>query len=225
MGLVYWGMMAVSAGEDVTGRAHQGEQTWTQQYANDRSHPPLIHPAIVPAVVEAITAPALLASEGAHSIMPQAARTLPSGALLGSHDVHDRPPLPRMLDEVHLAVDPRVQGGLREALQVRAVSTGGPAAGPPTVALAPIAARSAPKAVRAVAKAQLGKRVRRTAEDLEKVEAILDALRKSPGLTSEGIQEAAGMSKPEIQKPLEDQRNAKRVKTKGQRRGMQHYAK
>lgn len=122
-----------------------------------------------------------------------------------------------MLDEVQLAVDAHVQGGTPEVLaKVRAESTGGPAAGPPTVALAPIAARSTPKAVRAVAKAQSGQPVRRTAEDLERVgAAILDALWKSPGLTSERIQLATGMSKPETQKPLEDLRNAKRGEDEG----------
>src|SRR5690606_35188897 len=112
------------------------------------------------------------------AIAPLAARPLPSGALLGSDHAHRRTPLRRMLDEVQLAVDAHVQGGTPEVLaKVRAESTGGPAAGPPMVALAPITARSAPKAVRAVAKAQPGQPVRRTAEDLERVgAAILDAL-------------------------------------------------
>lgn len=114
-------------------------------------------------VVKAITAPELLTSEGAHAILPQAARTLPSGALLGSDHAHGRTPLRRMVDEVHLAVDARVQRGVPGPLaRVRAESTGGPAAGPPTVALAPIAARSAPKA-------EPGKRTRRAAEELARV--------------------------------------------------------
>lgn len=127
----------------------------------------------------------------------------------------------QMVSQLKEILGDELRAAMNEALDSRGI--GG---GTSTPAPAPRAAKAAPKAVRAVAKAQPGKRVRRTAEDLERVgSAILEALKKTPGLTSEGIQEATGMSKPEIQKPLEDLRTAKRVKTKGQRRGMQYFAK
>lgn len=120
-------------------------------------------------------------------------------------------------DEVRAAID--------EALSSRGIAaTSGAAAQVAAPKAAPRAAKAAPKAVRPVAKAQPGKRVRRTADEIEKVAMkIMDALNKTPGLTSEGIQQATGLPKAEIQKPLEGLRDSKHVKTKGERRAMKYY--
>lgn len=78
---------------------------------------------------------------------------------------------------------------------------------------------------RAAAAAASGGRVRRSAEQLAEVqEKILGVLSKTPGLTSEEIQEALGLEKKDLQRPLTLLRGEKRVKTKGQRRGMKYFA-
>lgn len=67
--------------------------------------------------------------------------------------------------------------------------------------------------------------MRRSAEQLAEVqEKILGVLSKTPGLTSEEIQEALGLEKKDLQRPLTLLRGEKRVKTKGQRRGMKYFA-
>lgn len=120
-------------------------------------------------------------------------------------------------DEVRAAID--------EALSSRGIAaTSGAAAQVAAPKAAPRAAKAPAKAVRAVAKAQPGKRVRRSAEEIEKVAMkIMDALQANPGMTSEEIQRATKMSKAEIQKPLEGLRDSKHVKTKGERRAMKYY--
>jgi len=67
--------------------------------------------------------------------------------------------------------------------------------------------------------------VRRTAEELAEVqEQVVGLLTKNPGLTSEEIQEALSLEKKDLQRPLTLLRDEKRVKTKGQRRGMKYFA-
>lgn len=68
-------------------------------------------------------------------------------------------------------------------------------------------------------------RVRRSAEQLADVQnKILGSLNKNPGMTSEEIQDALGLEKKDLQRPLTLLREEKRVKTKGQRRGMKYFA-
>lgn len=67
--------------------------------------------------------------------------------------------------------------------------------------------------------------MRRTAEELAEVqEQVVGLLTKNPGLTSEEIQEALSLEKKDLQRPLTLLRDEKRVKTKGQRRGMKYFA-
>ena len=68
-------------------------------------------------------------------------------------------------------------------------------------------------------------RVRRSAEELAEVQdRVVGLLGKNPGLTSEEIQEALSLEKKDLQRPLTLLRDEKRVKTKGQRRGMKYFA-
>ena len=70
-----------------------------------------------------------------------------------------------------------------------------------------------------------GRRVRRSAEQLAEVqEKVIAVLSKKPGLTSEEIQETLGLEKRELQRPLTLLREERRIKTKGQKRGMKYYA-
>jgi hypothetical protein len=74
-------------------------------------------------------------------------------------------------------------------------------------------------------KAAAGGRVRRSTEQLAEVQdKVLGALNKNPGMTSEEIQDALGLEKKDLQRPLTLLREEKRVKTKGQRRGMKYFA-
>lgn len=81
-------------------------------------------------------------------------------------------------------------------------------------------------AVAAPARGKKGKRVRRSAEDLEAIqEKILGVLRKQPGPTSEQLQEALRLSKKEIQRPLALLRDNEQVRTEGEKRAMRYYVK
>lgn len=71
-----------------------------------------------------------------------------------------------------------------------------------------------------------GKRVRRSAEDLVAVqEKIVAVLKKQPGVNSEELQDALGMSKQDVQRPLTLLREEGKVKTEGQKRAMRYYPK
>lgn len=70
-----------------------------------------------------------------------------------------------------------------------------------------------------------GRRVRRSAEQLAQVqEKVIAVLTKKPGLTSEEIQENLGLEKKDLQRPLTLLRDERRIKTKGQKRGMKYFA-
>jgi predicted HTH transcriptional regulator len=69
-----------------------------------------------------------------------------------------------------------------------------------------------------------GRRVRRSAEQLGEVqERVLAVLAKSPGLTSEQLQEAVGMQKHELQRPLQLLRDEHKIRTTGQKRAMRYF--
>lgn len=84
-------------------------------------------------------------------------------------------------------------------------------------------AAAAPRAAKRGRKAGR-RRVRRSAEQLAEVqEKVIAVLNKNPGLTSEEIQATLGLEKRELQRPLTLLRNERRIKTKGQKRGMKYY--
>ncbi len=84
-------------------------------------------------------------------------------------------------------------------------------------------ASSAPAAAPARKK---GRRVRRSADDLEAIqEKIVAVLKRQPGVNSEELQEALGMSKQDVQRPLSLLRDEGKVKTEGQKRAMRYYPK
>lgn len=69
-----------------------------------------------------------------------------------------------------------------------------------------------------------GRRVRRSAEQLGEVqERVLTVLAKTPGLTSEQLQEAVGMEKHELQRPLQLLRDEHKIRTTGQKRAMRYF--
>ena len=71
-----------------------------------------------------------------------------------------------------------------------------------------------------------GRRVRRSPEQLQAVQAqILKTLSGGKKLTSEQIQEATGLEKEDLQRPLQLLRDEKRVKTAGQKRAMTYALK
>jgi hypothetical protein len=90
-----------------------------------------------------------------------------------------------------------------------------------------VAKGASPRVAKAAAKAaapKAGKRVRRSPEQLEAVQAqILKAL-GSKKLSSEQIQEATGLSKETLQRPLQLLRDEKRLRTSGQKRAMVYFA-
>lgn len=126
-----------------------------------------------------------------------------------------------------------LQGLLVEAAKeslVAALGAGAPApqqrrrGRPAAPAPAARARKAGGGATKKAAKASQG-RVRRTAEELAEVqEQVVGLLTKNPGLTSEEIQEALSLEKKDLQRPLTLLRDEKRVKTKGQRRGMKYFA-
>lgn len=126
-----------------------------------------------------------------------------------------------------------LQGLLVEAAKeslVAALGAGAPApqqrrrGRPAAPAPAARARKAGGGATKKAAKASQG-RVRRTAEELAEVqEQVVGLLAKNPGLTSEEIQETLNLEKKDLQRPLTLLREEKRVKTKGQRRGMKYFA-
>lgn len=129
-------------------------------------------------------------------------------------------------DKVQQAVE-RFVGELRAIIAEEARATLLAALGQPTARRAsPAAPRRAQEArhVTGPAKRTAGKRVRRSAEDLEAVqEKLLAVLKKQPGANSEQIQEASGLSKADIQRPLTLLREAGDVRTEGEKRAMRYY--
>lgn len=83
----------------------------------------------------------------------------------------------------------------------------------------------APRAPRAGQKApRSGRRVRRNAEQLAEVqEQVLAVLGKTPGLTSEQLQDAVGLEKQELQRPLQLLRDEHKIRTTGQKRAMRYF--
>jgi len=66
--------------------------------------------------------------------------------------------------------------------------------------------------------------VRRNAEQLAEVqERILAVLTEQPGLTSEQLQEAVGLQKQELQRPLQILRDDHKIRTTGQKRAMRYF--
>lgn len=90
---------------------------------------------------------------------------------------------------------------------------------------APARAPRAPRAPRAGQKApRSGRRVRRNAEQLAEVqEQVLAVLGKTPGLTSEQLQDAVGLEKQELQRPLQLLRDEHKIRTTGQKRAMRYF--
>ncbi len=88
----------------------------------------------------------------------------------------------------------------------------------------PRVAKTAPKTSAKAATPKSGKRVRRSPEQLEAVQAqVLKAL-GAKKLSSEQIQDATGLSKETLQRPLQLLRDEKRLKTSGQKRAMVYFA-
>ena len=78
----------------------------------------------------------------------------------------------------------------------------------------------------ATEKKRKGKRHRRTPEDVQDTgQDILDYVREFPGQRGEQITTALGMSAKEMRKPMLALIAAKRIGTKGQRRGMTYFPK
>src|SRR5690606_14184862 len=129
-------------------------------------------------------------------------------------------------DKVQQAVE-RFVGELRAIIAEEARATLLAVLGQPTARRAsPAAPRRAQEArhVTGPEKRTAGKRVRRSAEDLEAVqEKLLAVLKKQPGANSEQIQEASGLSKADIQRPLTLLREAGDVRTEGEKRAMRYY--
>ena len=70
----------------------------------------------------------------------------------------------------------------------------------------------------------LGRRVRRSAEQLAQVQSkIVNLIHNTPKLTSEEIQEKLGLSKEDIQRPLQLLRDEGKVKAIGERRSMRYF--
>jgi predicted HTH transcriptional regulator len=75
-----------------------------------------------------------------------------------------------------------------------------------------------------VAEPDTGRRVRRSAAQLAEVQSkIVKLLQSTPKLTSEEIQEKLGLSKEDIQRPLQLLRDEDKVKAIGERRSMRYF--
>lgn len=85
--------------------------------------------------------------------------------------------------------------------------------------------KQAARATKRAPKGGGGRRVRRNAEQLAEVqERILRVLSKnSGGLTSEQLQEAVGLEKQELQRPLQLLRDEHKVRATGQKRAMRYF--
>jgi predicted HTH transcriptional regulator len=69
-----------------------------------------------------------------------------------------------------------------------------------------------------------GRRIRRSAAQLAEVQTqIVKLLQTTPKLTSEEIQEKLGLSKEDIQRPLQLLRDEDKVKAIGERRSMRYF--
>jgi len=87
-------------------------------------------------------------------------------------------------------------------------------------------AKSAGAAPAAKPAARKGKRAKRTPEDVEKMgEAVVAYVAKNPGQSVEQIGKALGASTKDLALPIIRMIEAKKLKTKGQRRGTRYFAK
>lgn len=69
-----------------------------------------------------------------------------------------------------------------------------------------------------------GKRVRRSAADLEKLgNAVLAAVKQKPGQRMEHLSKALGVTSKDLKRPIDLLVAAKQLRTEGQRRGTQYY--
>lgn len=70
-----------------------------------------------------------------------------------------------------------------------------------------------------------GKRIRRSAEDLERMgAALLDHVRQNPGSRMEEISSALGEDTKDLRRPVQMLVDAGRLRTQGQKRATQYYA-
>jgi len=70
-----------------------------------------------------------------------------------------------------------------------------------------------------------GKRIRRSAEDLERMgAALLDHVRQNPGSRMEEISGALGEDTKDLRRPVQMLVDAGRLRTQGQKRATQYYA-
>lgn len=84
--------------------------------------------------------------------------------------------------------------------------------------------RGSTTASKAVVQAEPAGRIRRSADQLAAVqEKIVKLLGAKPKLTSEEIQTELGLSKKDIQLPLQLLRDEKRINAKGERRAMRYF--
>ena len=114
---------------------------------------------------------------------------------------------------------------LAQATKERLLSALGEAAAVGDAAREGIAPARAQRSRAAAQKApRSGRRVRRNAEQLAEVqERILAVLTEQPGLTSEQLQEAVGLQKQELQRPLQILRDDHKIRTTGQKRAMRYF--
>lgn len=85
--------------------------------------------------------------------------------------------------------------------------------------------RGAARAARTV-KAPSGKRIRRSAEDLDKLgERIVAFIDKNPGARMEDISKGLRRQTKELRRPVQILMAEKRVRTKGQKRATQYFVK
>lgn len=131
--------------------------------------------------------------------------------------------LRRMVDELRELIEEQAREALADALGRR--QSGAASKTPRQMRTS---GRAVPGATPRPAKARAGngKRVRRTAADIEAVQGdIIKFLKKNPASTSEQIQSGLGLPKEELQRPLSLLREEKKVKTVGERRGMKYSAR
>lgn len=132
--------------------------------------------------------------------------------------------LRRMVDELRELIEEQAREALADALGRRKATPARNPPGRPKASGRPVPVAT-PKPARA-AKTGNGKRVRRTAADIEAVQGdIIKFLKKNPSSTSEQIQSGLGLPKEELQRPLSLLREEKKVKTVGERRGMKYSAR
>ena len=86
--------------------------------------------------------------------------------------------------------------------------------------------RRATSRAASVVSAPAGKRIRRSAEDLEKLgERIVTYVQKNPGARMEDISKSLRRPTKELRRPVQALLAEKRVRTKGQKRATQYFAK